>query len=286
MIMKKGLGKGMMALVDENDFDLDSKPGNSKEVDVNKIVPNRYQPRKQFNQEGLEELADSIREKGVISPILVSELGDGRYELVAGERRLRAAKLAKLDEIPVIIKEFSEEDRMEIALIENIQREDLNALEVALAYKEILEKLDINQEKLSKKVGKSRSAIANTLRLLKLPEYVREKVSGGELSEGHARALMGLDNFDAQIDLSKKIIQEGLSVRETEVLVKEWKHQQKTDRPKKEKSFSKVGDLEEKFIKKFQAKVEIKGSRKKGKIQIYYYSEEELENLYKRLPDA
>ncbi len=283
--MKKGLGKGMMALVDENEFDVGEGGISSTLVNVNKVIPNRYQPRKQFDDASLKELANSIKEKGVISPILVSELGDGRYELVAGERRLRASKLAGIMDIPVIVRDFTEEDRMEIALVENIQREDLNALEIASAYKEIMEKLNLSQEDLSKKIGKSRSAIANTLRLLKLPEYVRDKLSSGEISEGHARAIMTLENFDTLIDLTNKIIQDGLSVRETEFLAKEWKKKTNNSKKEKKKKTSKVSDLEEKFIKKLQAKVEITGSRKKGKVQIYYYSEAELESLYKRLPE-
>lgn len=166
--MKHGLGRGMMALVDENEFhEIDKNQINS--VDINTIIPNRYQPRKNFNEESLKELSDSIKEKGVIQPIIVSDLGDGRYELIAGERRLKAAKLAGLFEIPVIIKAISDEDKLEIALIENIQREDLNSIEEALAYKELMERLNLTQEDLAKKIGKNRSSIANTLRLLKLP---------------------------------------------------------------------------------------------------------------------
>ena len=197
--MKHGLGRGMLALVDENEIEqVDRSLVNT--IDINKIIPNRYQPRKTFDNTALEELSDSIREKGVIQPVIVSELRDGRYELVAGERRWRASKMAGLLEIPAIIKDFSDEDRLEIALIENIQREDLNAVEEALAYKEIMERLNITQEELSKKIGKNRSSVANTLRLLKLPEFVREKIISEEITEGHARAVMMLEQIDEMIE--------------------------------------------------------------------------------------
>ncbi len=285
MAIKRGLGKGMMALVDENELDKVELKDTTM-IAVGRIIPNRYQPRKEFNEDALQNLADSIRQKGVLSPILVSELGDGRYELIAGERRLRASKLAGLSEIPVLIRDFSEEDRLEIALIENIQREDLNPMEVALAYKEIMEKLNLNQEDLAQKVSKSRTAVTNTLRLLKLPDFVQDKISRGEISEGHARAVLTLENIDDQIEFTKHIISQGLSVREAEKVSKEWggnssgkdKNVSRETNPRREKV---LDELQERFVSSLGARVEISGNIKKGKIQIFYHSEEELENIYR-----
>lgn len=285
MAIKRGLGKGMMALVDENELEK-VDPKETAMVPVNRVIPNRYQPRKEFDQHSLQDLADSIRQKGVLSPILVSELGDGRYELVAGERRLRASKLAGLSEIPALIKDFSEEDRLEIALIENIQREDLNPLEVALAYKEIMEKMNFSQEDLAAKVSKSRAAVANTLRLLKLPDFVQERIARGEISEGHARAVLSLENIDDQIGFTRHIIEQGLSVREAEKLSKEWvgagpdrtRNVSRETNPRRERV---LDELQERFVSSLGARVEISGNIKKGKIQIFYHSEEELENIYR-----
>ena len=287
MAIKRGLGKGMMALVEENEIDRDTIK-DATPIDVNKIIPNRYQPRKQFNEERLKELSTSIKEKGVLFPILVSPLGDGRYELVAGERRWRAAKEAELLEIPALIRDFSEEDRLEIALIENIQREDLNAIEVAIAYKEIMEKLNCSQEELAVKVAKSRTAVTNTLRLLKLPDFVQNKVSEGVLSEGHARAILSLGEIDKMLEFAKHIIENNLSVRESEKASRDWKKELKTkdvSRETKKRREAVLDDLEEKFISTLGAKVEILGNVKKGKIQIFYHSEEELENIYRFLKE-
>lgn len=288
MAMKHGLGRGMMALMDENELqEIDKSQINI--VDINKVVPNRYQPRKQFDEEALRELCDSIREKGVIQPVIVTELGDGRYELVAGERRLRAARMAGLMDMPVIIRDFSDEDKLEIALIENIQREDLNSIEEALAYKEIMERLQISQEELAKKVGKNRSSIANTLRLLKLPEYVREKITADEITEGHARAVLMLEDVDQMIAFTNLIIENGWSVREAEAEVKQFG---KNSRPAVENDHAEAAapskgngmeELQERFIQTIGAKVEIKGNQKKGKIVIHYFSKEDLENIYRNL---
>jgi ParB family chromosome partitioning protein len=281
MSLKKGLGKGMRALVDENELESSGYAENL--IDINNIIPNRFQPRKSFHDDTLRELAASIKEKGVIQPVIVSELGDGRYELVAGERRLRAAKIAGLHNIPAIIKDYSEEDRLEIALIENIQREDLNPVEIALAYKEIMERLDLKQEELAQTVGKSRTTVANTLRLLKLPSYIRDLVVDGELTEGHARAILSITDVDKMIDFAKYIVGNGLSVREAENLAKEFggngKEDKKSSKPK-EKKQTEMGELAERFIQSLGAKVKISGSQKTGKIEIFYYSQEELENIY------
>ncbi len=224
--MKHGLGKGMLALMDENTVEEIEKSQIVK-LPIDKIMPNRYQPRKHFDENALEELANSIKENGIIQPIIVSELGNGNYEIVAGERRWKAAKIAGLTEIPAIIRDCNEDERLEIALIENIQREDLNPIEEALAYKEILERLSITQDELSKKIGKNRVSITNTLRLLKLPEYVREKIISGELSEGHARVVLSLEEIDKMIAFTDYIIQNDLSVREAEKLAGNFSPQHK-----------------------------------------------------------
>lgn len=282
--MKHGLGRGMLALMDENELQTVDK-SQINVVDINKIIPNRYQPRKQFDEEALKELADSIREKGVIQPVIVTELGDGRYELVAGERRLRASRMAGLMDMPVIIRDFSDEDKLEIALIENIQREDLNAIEEALAYKEIMDRLKISQEELAKKVGKNRSSIANTLRLLKLPEFVREKIISRELTEGHARAVLVLEDVDQMIAFAGLIIEKGWSVREAEQEAKlfDKKPEAQTIDPSPKSRGAGMEELEERFIRSIGAKVEIRGNQKKGKIVIHYFSKEDLENIYRNL---
>ncbi len=280
--MKHGLGKGMMALLDEQ-TSVSEENRNIGTIDINKIIPNRYQPRKTFNEKALKELADSIKEKGVIQPIIVSELGNGKYELVAGERRLKAAKMAGLLEIPAVIKDFSDEDRLEIALIENIQREDLNPVEKALAYQEVMERLNVSQEEFAKKIGKDRSSVANTLRLLKLPEYVRSKVASGELSEGHARAILMIEDIDSMIDFANHIIEKGLSVREAENEAKVYGKKVQTGvlRETTVRKNKEIETIQENFIKAIGAKVELKGSIKKGKIEIYYFSKQELENIYR-----
>ncbi len=285
MAQKHGLGKGMLALVDENMIEEEVQKGNIQMIDVGKILPNKHQPRKFFAEDELKELADSIKEKGVIQPILVTDLGNGKYELVAGERRWRAAKMAGLLEIPAIIRDFSEEDKLEIALIENIQRSDLNPIEEALAYKEIMERLNLSQEELAQRIGKNRSSVANTLRLLKLPEVIQQKLIQKELTEGHARAILMLNERDMMIQFADYIIEEGLSVREAEVMVKDFEKQNVSRETSKESSSSShpLAHLEEKFIKSLGLKVNVKGSIKKGKIEIYYFSQEELEYIYQKL---
>jgi len=224
---KRGLGKGLGALI-PTDLDVmaeltqaeETVPNDNKivEIKIDLIEPNKYQPRKVFQQEALEELAKSIKEHGLVQPIVVRKAGD-KFELVAGERRWRAAKLAGLEKIPALIKDFNLQETTEIALIENIQREDLNPLEEASAYQLLLDEFKLTQEELAKKVGKSRPYIANTLRLLSAPTEIQQHVIEGKLTAGHARALLPLPPA-GQIQLAEKIIKENLSVRETEAIVK------------------------------------------------------------------
>ncbi|URA10944.1 ParB/RepB/Spo0J family partition protein [Thermospira aquatica] len=285
MAQKHGLGKGMLALVDENMIEEEVYKGNIQMIDVGKILPNKHQPRKFFAEDELKELADSIREKGVIQPILVTDLGNGKYELVAGERRWRAAKMAGLLEIPAIVRDFSEEDKLEIALIENIQRSDLNPIEEALAFKEIMERLHLSQEELAQRIGKNRSSVANTLRLLKLPEIIQQKIIQKELTEGHARVILMLSERDVMIQFADYIIEKGLSVREAEVMVKDFEKKNVSRETLKEKNETvhPLTSLEEKFIQSLGLKVSVTGSIKKGKIEIHYFSQEELEYIYQRL---
>jgi ParB family chromosome partitioning protein len=278
----------MLSLVDEHEI-TNIEQSNINTVPIDRIVPNRYQPRRDFDESRLQELADSIREKGVIQPVVVTDLGDGRYELVAGERRLRASKLANLHEIPVVIRDFSDADRLEIALIENIQRQDLNPIEEALGYKEIMEKLGIGQEEVARRVGKNRSSVANTLRLLKLPDSVREKVQSGLLSEGHARAILSIADRDAMMTFADYLVENGFSVREAENLSRTWSNaeapQKDVSRETKKPEDQVLGELQERFIRSLGAKVQIRGTHKKGKIEIHYFSNEELENIYRILTE-
>jgi len=273
---KRGLGKGLKALLTDS---LDEE-SNLIEIRVEELSPNPYQPRRSFSEESLQELAASIKEHGIIQPLIVIQRGD-RYLLVAGERRWRAAQTLGLAVIPAIVKSFSEKELMEIALIENLQREDLNPLDTAVAYQRLLGEFALTQEELAERVGKSRAAVANTLRLLNLPEEIQEHVSRGTISAGHAKALLGLKEEGERIALANKVLEEGLSVRQTEELVKNWENisppkDKKVE--KKEKNLDLI-EIEERLKNFLGTKVEINCGRKKGKIEIEYYSAEDLERI-------
>ena len=242
------------------------------EIDVNEIKPNPYQPRKQFDEKALQELADSISIHGVFTPILVKKAVQG-YELIAGERRLRASKLAEKSTIPAIIVDFNDEEMMEIALLENVQREDLNAIEEALGYQKIIEKLNMTQEQLAKRIGKSREHVTNMLRLLKLPEVIQKMVLEGQLTMGHVRALLSVQDEEDMILLAKQAIKEKLSVRKVEALVKELN----TPKKKKEKPDTDpvMEDLNLRLQNKFQTKVKIDPKQ----IVITYHGVDDLNRI-------
>ena len=266
--MKTALGKGLEALI----------PEKGEEViylDIDRIFPGEQQPRKTFRDDPLKELAASIKEKGVIQPVIVSRVGDGTFRLVTGERRWRATALAGLKKIPALIKNMASRDSLEIALIENIQREDLNPIETAEAFSRLITDFNLTQEDLSEKVGKDRATIANYLRLLKLPEEIKPLIYNGSLSTGHAKAILAVDGKVNQLEVARKIIKKGLSVREAEVLSR------KISRPPKVKSNKdpQISSLEEKLIKSLGTKVRILNKGKKGKIEIEYYSLDELDRL-------
>ena len=256
-------------------------------VDIDLLKPNPHQPRSEFDEEALKELAASIKENGIIQPPLVEEAENGSYYIIAGERRTRAAKLAGLNEIPVRVQKFTEEKKLEVALLENIQREDLNPLEEALAYKKMMELGNINQEEVAKRVGKNRSTVANALRLLKLPENMQTSLANGKISAGHARAILSVVNPSDQSVLYARILGQGLSVRDAEAQAVQMnegnrtqpKKTEKKDAPKDNRD-AQIVSLENQFIEALGTKVSLKGDLKKGSIQIDYFSRDDLDRLY------
>jgi ParB family chromosome partitioning protein len=271
--MKAALGKGLDALIPAGGQEI-------IEVELHRIVASSAQPRKNFREEPLRELAASIKEKGVLQPVLVKRERDGGFRLIAGERRYRASKLAGLKKIPVILKEAGPEDSLEIALIENIQREDLGPMEAARAFQSLIKQFGLTQEKLADKVGKDRATVANYLRLLGLPNEVKRFVDEGTLSMGHARAILGIQSRSRQLVAAKKVVKEGLSVRETEGLARRISAEAEAKPAKKKARKSpEVRSLEEKLIRHLGTKVQVKARGKRGSIEIEYYSLEELDRL-------
>lgn len=279
---KSGLGKGLGALMSSNDI---PQENNILEIDINKITPNKNQPRNVFNDTALEELAQSIEEMGILQPLTVKKIDD-YYEIIAGERRWRAARLAGLRKVPVIVKEFDDFKSLEAALIENIQREDLNPMEEAFTYIRFKDEFALNQEEIAKKVGKSRSAVANAMRLANLDKRVQVFVKEYKLTNGHARALLAIDNNDMQFELAEKIIEEDLSVRETEELVKiniENMNKPPVVEEKKKVSNPEVARECMRIAKDlrsiFGTKVNVKNNKNKGKIEIEYNSIDDLDRI-------
>lgn len=277
--MKTALGKGLSALIPEKE----KTAVNANEIldlNIKTIVPNEYQPRKVFNDTALKELVASIKEKGVIQPVIVRKSSNNSYELIAGERRWRAAKLAGLATIPVIVKDAAPTEALELALIENIQREDLNPLETAEAFQRLIVDFKMTHEDMSKKVGKDRATVTNYLRILKLSADVKKWIAEGSLSMGHAKALLQIDNKQFQVNIARKIIHNGLSVRVAEALCKKGVSAGTTVKrvPIRDPQ---IASLEEKLIQNLGTKVHLKhkSNKKGGKIEIEYYSLEELDRL-------
>lgn len=279
--MHKALGRGLESLISVSTPQV-SIAGAEQVINIapEKIKPNRYQPRTQFNELKIKELSDSIRNHGLAQPLIVtSSVVPGEYELIAGERRLRACKLAGLKEIPCIIRQANDKERFQLSLIENIQRENLNAIEEAKAYKRLNDEFDLTQENLAQIMGKDRSVVANSLRLLSLPEDIQDSISSGLLSPGHGRMLAGIEDENKIKDLAGKIITEKLTVREIEKIVADWKSVLGTVKKKLKKQDAEILKLSEDLQRRFGTKVSIAGNHKKGKIEIHYFSLKELERI-------
>ena len=278
--MKKGLGRGLDAVFGDNMLDLGESAGNETVVRLSQVEPDRNQPRKQFDEDAMEQLAASIKEHGLIQPIIVVSIGDDRYRIIAGERRWRACRMAGLEEIPVLVRDYTDQQIAEISLIENLQREDLNPIEEALGYRNLMDQYGMTQEKIADAVSKSRSAIANTLRLLALPEQLLDFIKTGELSAGHARTLIGIEDSDAQLALANRIITEGLNVRQAEALVKKMKAAPKA-KPLPDPSLEQsLKELETRAASGVGNKVTIRHKEgNKGRVEISYHSVDELEKI-------
>lgn len=274
---EKGLGRGLDALL--GGALGEAGEGQVSEVSIQILAARADQPRKRFNEETLSELADSIRQHGLLQPLLVRPGGKG-YEIIAGERRWRAAQLAGLETVPVIVREINEQEAAEISLIENLQREDLTVIEEALAYRGLIQKHGYTQEELAQKLGKSRAHIANTMRMLGLPEEVLEMLSAKALTAGHARAILALPDRERQVVVAREIAAAGISVRETEDKIRRDKAQRN---PGKKQRSVEIEDLEEMLQKRFGTRVEVAGNGKAGKISLHFYSLEELDRILQLL---
>lgn len=276
---KSGLGKGLDAIFAENETE---ERSGATELKLSELEPNRNQPRKEFDEEALAELADSISQHGILQPLLVRPIFGGGYQIVAGERRWRAARMAGLSTVPAIVRELDDEQVMELALIENLQREDLTPLEEALGYQSLMDGYGMTQDEVSKAVGKSRPTITNALRLLKLPEEIREMIAFGEISAGHGRALLAFKDEEMMLEVAHQIERDDLSVRAVERLA------QKANAEKKEKSEKRVSipyfnEVELSLHDYLGRKVQVNGNEKKGVLQIEFYGQEDLSELIRKL---
>ena len=278
--VKGGLGRGLGALIPT------FTPG-VEAVDVDLIVSNPHQPRAYVDPESLSELAESIREHGVIQPLLVTRVqpeggGPAVYQLIAGERRLQAARLAGLARVPVVVKEATSSEVLELALVENLQRADLNPLEEAQAFRRLVDEFGLTQESIAARVGRSRAAVANALRLLSLSDDLKASLARGEISEGHARALLGIPNETQRRQAWQKVVERGLSVRETEALVRHWPAAARTKSPRRRPD-PEVAELEERLRAALGTRVSLRRGRRGGRLTIHFYSDEELQALLGRL---
>lgn len=283
MQLKRGLGRGIESLIPPT---VQPEPTGDKRfrmVPVDKIIPNRLQPRTVFDEDKIKELADSIKEQGVLQPLAVSALPDGRYELIAGERRLRASKLAELKDVPVFIKDVDDEKLLTLALLENIQREDLNSIEEARAYQELVEKFGCTQDVVAQKLGKSRVAVANSLRLLKLPRVIQEDVANQRYSAGHARALLSIPNLHDQLKLRERIMRETPSVRDVEKLVQDFVSNAKKKQKKKEPLSTQMNDVVTKLKQALGTKVSLEQKGAGGKVVIDYYTAQDLDRIFRMI---
>ena len=275
---KPALGRGLSALLPGKD---DVPRGTQREAEIGQLRPSRFQPRRDFSEGALADLAQSIREQGIVQPIVVVARSEG-FEIVAGERRWRAAKLAGLERVPIVVREHtSDRELLELALVENLQREDLNALEAAEAYARLREEFQLTQDQIADRVGKERATVSNSLRLLKLSAIIKDRVRSGELSGGHARALLALASVDDQERLAEEIVRRALSVRQTEKRAATMAAGDKVVRDKRRDPFTR--DAEEKLSRRLQTKVRIVRKRRGGRIELSYGSEEELIGLFENL---
>lgn len=285
---KKGLGKGLGSLFDDNniidDIITQEAPDNKgiTTISISSIEPNKKQPRRQFDKEKIDALANSIKENGLIQPIIVTPSKNGMYKIVAGERRWRASKKAGIKEIPAVIREYSDEKIAEIALVENLQREDLNPIEEALGYKTLLEEFNLTQELVSKRIGKSRSAIANSMRLLSLEDQIQKLLISGDISSGHARAILSVEDNELRLALSKRIIEDSLNVRQAESLAKQLQKKKPQSKPPKKSAYDiELESIQNTLSSNLGTKVKISHTDKKGKIEIEYYGNDDLERILK-----
>jgi len=252
-------------------------------IEIDKIKSNPYQPRKNIGKVRLQELADSIKEHGILQPLVVTKIGNDAYQLIAGERRLKASKIAGLSEVPVIIRDSSEQEKVELALIENIQRDNLNPIEKAYAFKKLIDKFDFIQQDIAKRVGKSREAVANTLRLLNLPAEIQRAILANKITEGHGRAILALSDLEKQILLFGEILKKKLSVRQTEAVAKKILNSFSKKSKTKNKKEAYLVDLENKISEALGTRVRLTRKREKGKLIIEFFSQEELDNLVDRI---
>ncbi len=284
MAVARGLGRGLDTLIPESKNEAKGKKNEDnvtpdRMVKITAVEPNREQPRKNFDEDALLELSDSIKQFGIIQPLVVQDRKNGRYEIIAGERRWRAAKMAGLKEVPVIVKNYTDQEIMEISLIENIQRENLNPIEEAMAYKRLLNEFHLKQDEVAERVSKSRTAVTNSMRLLKLNEKVQEMVINEMITSGHARALLAIEDAEKQLTIATRVFDEKLSVRDIEKLVKDMNKPLKTKKTKEELDFI-YRDLEEKMKISLGTKVNINAKNDgKGKIELEYFSIDELDRL-------
>lgn len=286
MAQRKGLGKGLDALIPGGDFSSAPSAEGVSYIPIDRISPNPYQPRSEIHPEELQELCASIKEHGILQPLIVTvdEANAGDFILIAGERRLKAASLAGLESVPVLVREkMTSQQQLELALIENLQREDLSSIEAAEAYQQLAEEFGLSHEEIAIRVGKSRTAVTNTIRLLKLPADVLDAIAEGKISEGHGRALLGLENPAAQSAAMKSIIHNGLNVRQTEDLIRRLSERKSPISTVKKEMPLEIQNFEKQLRSQFGTKVNINHSKQGGSITFFYYSEEELENLIEQM---